>query len=45
LESEFLAGADHAQRDFTAIGYQDFLNHEFPPVGAASSTRFDEEQG
>ncbi len=35
LNAEFLAGADHTERDFAAIGYQDFFEHASTPVWGA----------
>ena len=33
FDPEFLAGANHAQRDLTAIGNQDLLEHELTILG------------
>ena len=34
LNAQFLAGANHPQSNFTAIGYQDFLEHEKAALGS-----------
>jgi hypothetical protein len=36
-DAEFLAGAQYAQCDFAAIGYQDFVEHDVPKRRMANS--------
>ena len=43
-DAEFLAGAQDAQRDFAAIGDEDFIEHERRVSGQLSSSSLDNHQ-